>query len=271
MKCFICGGETKIFCKKGKFVIYKCISCGSGFTEGTDTKKRIYHRDDVYIGEREQFTNIFKRRTSLLGRYFKSPGKVLEVGSSTGALLSILKKEGWDVRGVEISPKAARYALEHGIPTTYSTFEKASFTKESFDAVIINHTLEHLESPKVVIEKISSLLKKGGLVLIDVPNFGSLSAGIRKDKWQYLLPTEHKWHFTFPALEKLLSDNGFKVIEKFMPSGIFDYESPWLEMWQALKGGKKRFFKDVFTALPSLLMTAAKRGTSLTVLARKND
>ena len=135
--------------------------------------------------------------------------------------------------------------------------------------MIINHTLEHLESPKDVIKKVNSLLKKDGLILIDVPNFGSLSAQMQKNKWLYLLPEEHRWHFTEEGIERLLSDNGFKVIEKFMPSGVFDYGSPMLELWQALKGGKKRFFKDLFMAVPALILTMTGKGTSLTVLARK--
>ena len=269
MKCFICDSEAGLFCKKDNFLIYKCGTCGSGFTEGLEIKKGSYHRDEVYIGGRDQFVNIFRRRVELIKKYFKDPGKVLEVGSSIGTMLYIFKKDSWDVRGVEISPKAARYALEHGIPTTYSTIEKADFPEESFDAVIINHTLEHLESPKDVIKKVNSLLKKDGLILIDVPNFGSLSAQMQKNKWLYLLPEEHRWHFTEEGIERLLSDNGFKVIEKFMPSGVFDYGSPMLELWQALKGGKKRFFKDLFMAVPALILTMTGKGTSLTVLARK--
>lgn len=271
MKCFLCDGKTKLFCKQGDFYIYKCENCGSGFTQGPDIKKGSYHRDGVYIGEREQFANIFKRRVELLKKYFKSPGMALEIGSSTGTMLSILKKEGWVVQGVESSPKAARYALEHGIPTIYSTFEGASLPKKSYDAVIINHTLEHLESPEEVIAKVYGLLKTDGIILIDVPNFGSLSAGFKKNNWPYLLPSEHKWHFTEEGLEKLLNKTGFKVLEKFKPSGIFDYQNPGLELWQAFRGLKKRFIIDIVTAIPSLFITIIGKGTSLTVLARKND
>lgn len=268
-KCLVCDGQIKIFCKRGGFLIYRCSKCGFGFTEGSETKAGEYHRDESYIGERKQFVNIFKRRIKLINKHAKNPGKVLEIGSSTGALLSILKSEGWRVCGVEISPKAVRFAESDGIYTIQSTFEKANFQKNSFDAVVLNHTLEHLNSPKDVLKKVHSLLKKGGLILIDVPNFGSLSAGVLKCRWPYLLPEEHRWHFTFKALEQLLYGCSFTVLEKSMPSGIWDYGNPWLEVWQAFVGGKKRFFRDFITVIPSFSVTLFRVGTSLTVLARK--
>lgn len=269
MKCVICQGPVKVFLKKEGFLIYRCGGCGLGITEGLQVKGDSYHRDEVYAGEREQFTNIFKRRTNLIKKYAKNPGKVLEIGSSTGTMLSVFKKEGWKVLGIEVSPKAADFAIKSGIPTVKSTFEKTSLPRESFDVVIINHTLEHLELPEDILEKVYGLLKMGGLILIDVPNFGSFSAGFLKGRWPYLLPQEHRWHFTFDALKQILSRSGFEVLESSMPSGIWDYGNPLLELWQSFRGGKKRFFKDFITAIPSLLLTLLGKGTSLTVLARK--
>jgi 2-polyprenyl-3-methyl-5-hydroxy-6-metoxy-1,4-benzoquinol methylase len=48
-----------------------------------------------------------------------------------------------------------------------------------FDAITLFHVLEHLRNPKAVMEElVKSNLKDGGLLVIEVPNFGSLQSKI---------------------------------------------------------------------------------------------
>lgn len=270
MKCLICNGESQAFCSVGENKIYKCTKCGFGQTLYPKYQKESYHRDDDYIAFSAQFKNIYSRRINLIDKYAKSEGKVLEIGSSTGLMLSLLKEKGWDVLGIELSPKSAKYANNKGITTIQNAFEKTKFN-EKFDLVILSHTLEHLKNPEKILSRVNEILAKNGLLLIDLPNFGSYSAEHQKCKWEHLLIDEHLWHFTPESMRKILAKNGFKVLNISSPSGIWDYGNPFLELVQALFGLKKRFFKDLITALPSLVITFMNRGTSLTVIALKND
>lgn len=270
-KCLICKGKMKIFAQFEYSTIFQCQICGLGITSNLDFQIDNYHRDEFYIQDRKQFENIYQRRVNLIKSYHKKPGKVLEIGSSAGLMLFQLKNMGWEVLGVEPSKKAAHFSKKLAIPTLLNTFEGAKLPQNTFDVVIINHTLEHLSSPEKVLEKVHKILKSGGLCLIDVPNFGSLSAKIYGSKWPYLLPEEHLWHFTYQALEKLLKKTGFEIIYSEMPSGIWDYGNPLLELWQAFTGLKKRFFNDFLTALPTFFLFKFNLGTSLTILARKVD
>lgn len=267
--CVVCGTQTKFWGQVGEYQIFVCSTCGLGVTKNPNIQTDSYHRDEVYQQESSQFKNIFQRRVNLIESLNLKTGKVLEVGSSTGLFLSLLKAKGWDVTGVEISTEAAKYAQERGVPTIQDPIEKLNLPQASFDLVIINHTLEHLQNPKNVLGKLNSLLKVGGVLLIDVPNFGSVSSKLWKTSWHALLPEEHIWHFTYTSLSKLLQPSGFKILLRTSPSGIWDYGNPLLEMFQSLIGMKKRFFVNMFTLIPNLIVTKLKSGSGLTILAQK--
>lgn len=238
-----------------------------GTNQQNDNKN--YHRDICYQASERHFANIFQRRINLVGKYSSKAGKVLEIGSSTGVMLSLFQKLGWEVLGIEVSRASASKSQEKGIATIVDYFEKVRLLNQSFDLVILNHTLEHLTSPIEVLQKVNRLLKENGLLLIDVPNFGSISSSIYKGNWPYLLPNEHLWHFTDKAFQKILPQVGFEIIKFSHPSGVWDYGNPWLELWQSLSTLKKRFLTDFFTLVPSLLVTLLGKGTALTVIARK--
>lgn len=265
-KCLICGGRTEAFINTKGFRIYRCLSCGFGMTEQPNIQDNNYHRDDEYIEEEKLFRNIFLRRVKIINSLSK-PGRVLEIGCSTGLMLSLLKNSGWETVGVEISPKAAAAARARGLEIIEKDFLKLE-VKKKFDLLIFNHTLEHLVSPEKVIRKATKLLKKEGLLYIDLPNFGSLSAKLEKKNWPSLLPDEHLWHFSEKALKLLLLKNGFKIIFTNKSSGIWDYEHPFFGIFLSLISFKKRFFKEILTALPSLLTTGLGIGSDLMMISK---
>lgn len=268
--CISCGDKFKPFGKLGDAVIFKCPNCGLGLTgnSGDFEQYHAYHRDPVYIKEEKQFSNIFLKRVGIILK-FKSNGKALEVGSSTGLLLSLLRDKGWDVLGIEPSGTASGSARNRGIPTLTTTFELVQLPKQSFDLIIFNHVLEHLRDPIAALKKTKRLLKKDGLILIDVPNFGGLVARLKGVFWEYLAPKEHLWHFTKDSLLIILEREGFQIIYNQTHSGILDYGNPGKELWKSFIGGKKRFIRNLLTAVPSFLVTILNLGSGLTIVAKK--
>lgn len=266
-KCPIDAGVLLVFGETNDFTILKCQNCGFGLT--ADFPKQIgdYHRDETYIQEETLFRNIFNKRVKHILKYIKK-GRVLEIGCSTGLLLSLLKDKGWDVMGVEPSQKAAAMAMKRGIEVQVKKFEEIKF-KKRFNLVILNHTFEHLEDPFKSLEKIYSILEKDGLLLIDVPNFGSFSANTMKTKWSLLLPLEHPWHFTSQSLQLLLKQKKYEVETIYSASGVWDYADPFAGLVKSLLSLKKRFFNELIWTVPTWFITKINKGSGLTVLARK--
>lgn len=265
--CIVCDHITEPFCNRGQYRIYKCQSCGFGFTKNSNLQLSDYHRDDEYIQEEKLFENIFQKRVNVISGLL-NPGKVLEIGCSTGLLLSMLKARNWDVLGVEMSKKSADAAKSRGIKIIVNSFENVKFDQK-FDLIILNHVLEHLENPKEVLKKAYSILDPNGAILISLPNFGSLSAIVQKCNWKLLLPEEHLWQFTYDSLNILFKKIGLKTIYWDASSGIWDYGNPVLGLWNSLINMKKRFFIEIVTALPDFIFTKLKLGSGLIIIARK--
>lgn len=227
-----------------------------------------YHRDKVYLENESLFKNIFTKRFELANKFIARPGKVLDVGASTGIMLDIFREHGWQTWGVESSVSAQSVKLKgHRVLNTF--FEKATLPENYFDLVILNHTLEHMNDPAKVLEKARNVLKVGGVVYVDVPNAGGLGSIILRKKWPYLLPLEHKHQFTRQGLEKVFKQTGFKLIHFESRSGIFEYSNPILELWQSLTGLKKRFFTDLFSFPYALCATLLNMGDSMSLLGKK--
>lgn len=240
--------------------IQKCEFCGLGLTVKTPLQNyKQYHRDNQYHENESLFRDIFLKRLQIINK-LKKPGRILEIGSSIGVMLKLFKDSGWEVLGIEPSKKACEIANQRGIKTINSSFEKASLIKSSFDIVILNHVLEHLDNPKQILDKCHQVLAKNGIVFVDVPNFGSLSARLWKSHWPYLLLDEHNWHFTRQSLNKLFTSSGFKEIYWEARSGLWDLGKFII---------KKRLIFSYLSLFPDFIITKLKLGTSLTVIGQK--
>lgn len=229
--------------------------------------KFAYHRDEIYIANESLFSNIFRYTLNKVLKY-KSSGSVLEIGSSTGLLLKLFLEKGWDVVGIEPSIKSAEYAVQRGIQTYNEIFEKVDI-KKRFDVIILNHVLEHLEEPRIVLKKIRGLLREDGILVLNVPNAGSLTSKLYKDNWKYRLPEEHRWQFTLESLQKLLNEQNYTILEWEARSGIWEFADPYQELYDSFIKLKKRFIQNLITAIPAWFITKIKMGTGLSVIARK--
>ena len=268
--CIFCDSKRyeRLFRTSGR-VLVKCQKCGLIKTEGKKGVSYLnYHGDETYKAFEKLFKNIYQKRVSYILRFKKKPGKVLDVGASTGTFLAIFKEAGWETWGVEPS-ESAKVAKGKGIRMSRTTIEKAKLPRNYFDVVILNHTLEHLKNPISVLKKVRTLLKKGGIVFIDVPNFGGLSARILGKRWPFITPEEHLFHFTPQTLRRTLDAAGFEVKFWRTQSGLFECGNPPFEILLSLVTFKKRFFTNILGFPGAALVTFINRGASLSMIGEK--
>jgi SAM-dependent methyltransferase len=160
---------------------------------------------------------LFKRRFNRIppNPGTDSPPRALDIGSGSGAYLSVLQQVGWEAWGVEPDPAGVQLAWERGCPNVHNgTLEDCHFGEESFELVTCWDSLEHTYDPGFVLREAQRLLKPGGWLYIKVPHPECLEARLWRQDWVgYDLP-RHLYHFTPRRLKGCMEQQGF-VIDDF--------------------------------------------------------
>jgi 2-polyprenyl-3-methyl-5-hydroxy-6-metoxy-1,4-benzoquinol methylase len=155
------------------------------------------------------------------------PGRVLDVGCSTGYLAERLQQRGATVVGLEMDERSAQLArrfcaevLTGDVETMELPFEPASF-----DAIVCGDLIEHLRDPQAMLARLRPLLRPGGRLVLSTPNIanwamrlGLLFGRFRYTEWGILDKT-HTHFFTRKTLLECLEAAGYKVV-------VFDYTVP---------------------------------------------
>jgi SAM-dependent methyltransferase len=123
-------------------------------------------------------TNRIQTLLRLITRELEIPPGVraLDVGCNTGPMLIPLRRRGYDVVGIDISPddvsQAERYLRERGLPEgrlSVADGTRLPFRDQSFDFILLVDILEHTDFPERIVSEVQRLLAPGGLVIATVP------------------------------------------------------------------------------------------------------
>lgn len=130
----------------------------------------------------------------------------LEIGIGNAHMLAVARDAlGWRVGGIELSePLAedARRSFGLSISQTDLSSLSAEFPDSGIhDIVFMSHVLEHTRHPGRVLENIAKLLRPGGIVVVHVPNGGSLQALHGWLDWPWSNYPEHLYFFTRESFE----------------------------------------------------------------------
>ena len=114
---------------------------------------------------------------------------------------------------IDINTQSVNYCRKNlKLDVKAGDFEKLDFPECSFDVIIMNDFLEHVNSPSKALKKANSFLKKGGIIFIVTPKIDSLMAKVSKTKWLHLKPNEHIFYFSSKTMEQILKKTGFDII-----------------------------------------------------------
>ena len=139
--------------------------------------------------------------------------RVLDFGCGEGAVVATGLKEGWDAKGYDLNVAGMEEANRYWKTNVFEAGTFESYLDRyagTFDAVIALQVFEHLAQPVELGKQVVKLLKKGGVLLIDVPNVRQL--GEWRSKGSTLDPTAHLCHFSTRTLSNLIEGLGCRVV-----------------------------------------------------------
>jgi 2-polyprenyl-3-methyl-5-hydroxy-6-metoxy-1,4-benzoquinol methylase len=164
---------------------------------------RFFLRLTLVHREQKQLACMYLSKTS--------PGRLLEVGCGDGSRLARLRGLGWEVYGQEMDPHAARYARStHSIRVHLGRLEEAQFPNARFDAVIMNHVIEHVHDPVCLLRECNRLLSAGGTFVAVTPNAESYGHKSFRSSWRGLEPPRHLFLFSQQTLREVAGRAGFR-------------------------------------------------------------
>lgn len=206
----------------------------------TDSKKTFF--DKVYqIVKSKAIQNKFK----ILEDVHPTKGLLLDIGCGTAEFLVEGNNRGWTTLGLEPNQDARQLGIDKGI-TMIDSLDNIS--DHSVDAITMWHVLEHVVNLDEQIKSLQRILKKGGTLLIAVPNFNSYDAKYYGKHWAAFDVPRHLWHFSQSSIPLLFNPYHFELVETYPM--LFDsfYVSLLSEQY---KTGKKNWFKAFSIGLKS--------------------
>jgi SAM-dependent methyltransferase len=142
----------------------------------------------------------------------KDAARLLDVGCGSGAFLRVMKALGWLAVGLEPDPRACEVARAAGLNVLQGSLQDAPLEPASFDAITLNHVIEHLHDPVRDLEICLRLLRPGGVLWITTPNLGAEGHRRYGGDWLHLDPPRHLVLFTLHSLEGLIRRAGFELL-----------------------------------------------------------
>jgi SAM-dependent methyltransferase len=172
-----------------------------------------YPGADPSPGElRRQLANpTFAHRRRRLEAALPAPRRrVLEVGCGDGNFLAYLREHGWTVQGAEYHGEtAALVRRRHGIDVSVGDVADTRPSGAPFEAVGAYHVLEHVYRPAEWLAAVRGMLAPGGVLHLQVPNYGSLSRRLTGPAWASLMFPQHVYFYSPQTLADLLRRAGF--------------------------------------------------------------
>ena len=228
MSCPLCNASSEIaFVAKGVDVL-DCTACGHRFA-GIDADEQhvtSVYADEYFVGGGAGYTDYSAEEEMLRGRgkdysakiaRHAEPGRMLDVGAAAGYILEGFTDSGWTGVGLEPNATMAEAARERGVDVRQGSLECFP-ADETFDLISMVQVAAHFYDPRAAFEKAHSLLRPGGLLLIETWDRGSISARIFGKNWhEYSPPSVLNW-FTKDGLNGFLSQVGFTRIDGGRPS-----------------------------------------------------
>ena len=234
--CLICGNKTlkavpaysgltrvtsdcKPWIAGGHLTV--CESCGTiqklPDDRWFDEISRIYQDYEIYFLSNGEEQSIFFKDGRSLPRsqvlvdfvvkkalHNVEKGDMIDIGCGNGAAIRNFSRAlpQWCIDGNELSDKALSDLM--GVTGFRSLHTgPVSDIKHQYDLVSLIHSLEHMPSPLDTMESVLNLLKKDGLLLVEVPDIETSPFDI--------LVADHLCHFSRSTLRFLVEEVGIRI------------------------------------------------------------
>jgi SAM-dependent methyltransferase len=149
-------------------------------TEENRTIDELGEWDQFYASFEEQFRGSAEEVEERLRFYLpflkdlKPESVILDVGSGRGDWLALLRKQGFNPRGIEVNEVLAEHSRQQGLDVVSAEMMVylGQQPDNSVDLVTVFHLIEHFNIGKLIrlLDEVKRALKPGGLLILETPS-----------------------------------------------------------------------------------------------------
>lgn len=234
--CPLCGGEDfhpviadardRVMRKPGRFSVQACLGCGLSVTrprpvasalglyyQGTYSGDSNRHARALQTGGPGRLAARYRLRAVQRWRRLAPAQQLLDVGCGYGTFAAQTHRAtGCAVTGIDMDAGCIANALDRDrVAYLCATLASVPLPQGGFDVVTFFESLEHHADPVAALRSAGRLLKPGGLVVVEVPNFRGAWRHVFRSWWLPLLVPQHLAHFDPDTLRRTLEAAGFGV------------------------------------------------------------
>jgi SAM-dependent methyltransferase len=192
------------------------------YSKGFFTGGKLYRAYADYVGDKPTILKNMRKYLTVIKKYKKS-GTLLDLGCAMGFLIQEADKWKFESFGVDISSYAVEIAQKlvgknkvtlgkvEELDKLALQFDKTNLGK--FDIITMFDLIEHLENPRIVLQKITKVLKDNGLIVIQTGDAGSMWTKFMGKNWHFFAPPQHFFFYSKNNIKELLSQSGFEVVK----------------------------------------------------------
>lgn len=222
------GSHGRAFWRNEEKSYFACPVCGVTYLERFAADTERY--DASYFMEEyraqygktylEDFQHIYetsrRRVTALLRLGGEGPARVLDIGCAYGPFLAAARDAGLDAYGVDVAPEAVHYVSgELGIPAASGDILDLDLDRalgtNVFDVVTLWYVIEHFDRLDLLLAKLCSIVRPGGVLAISTPHGAGVSARRARGRFYRESPRDHFTIWDRKSAVSLLGAYGFSV------------------------------------------------------------
>ena len=253
MKCYLCNGNEFItrpgdIRDNSKIKVIQCANCGlvtlsdfSHIAENHYEEGKMHSYQNTmqeWMKETEiddaRRLNSFKK--NLLGK------NILDFGCGNGGFLSKAMDFANLAQGVELESRVQEYYENSTIKIWKSIEDLKSNCDEKFDIITSFHVFEHLMDPITTLKSLTSLLKSGGEIIIEVPSSEDALLTLYKSESfsKFTYWSQHLFLFNQQTISELVKKSNLKLnwVQQVQRYGLSNHLY-WLS--NNLPGGQKKW------------------------------